>query len=733
MKINNALRNLLLLLALLAFPAITTAQSPELFSYQAVVRDAANEPMVNTPVAVIFTIHATTPGGAIVYTETHNTTTNSYGLITLRIGEGATSDDLGTLTWSDGYFFLNTNVNGDDMGTTQMVTVPYALYSDEAGNVFSGIYDDLTGKPDVTNWNTAYGWGDHGSAGYDEDETNELQDLNLTTNTLGLSGSTATVDLSPYLDSQWGHYADSIFFDVGNVGIGTNTPGSPLTVAGKLDNNQPIFEVINTNGDAVFSIYNDGSVDIRIMEDMFAKGPKGGFSIGGFSPTKGLAYQYATISPDSTMFFFRENEAKGPKGGFSIGGFDAYKGESEKYLEVRGGRSLGTGNNTFIGLDAGGDLGYESTSNTVIGTNAGYNLTSGASNNIIIGDSAGYKTTHGDDNVFIGRNSGAEMWNGYNNVYIGYRTGSEGHGQYNVFIGNEAGRYNEGGFGNTFMGNGAGKNITTGDMNILIGTQAGQNLNDGNENVIMGFGAGASSEDSDKNIFIGTSAGYFNSGGESNIYLGYQAGLINEGSNNILIGMNAGPNTGSNNILLGPSIGSGQTDLNYTLAIDRLGSVDMTDSFIYGDMFADKLQLNASTGIKTAPEVGYDLTVDGSISCFALLETSDARLKTNIQTIVNPLSKVLNLRGVTFNWNKEGVSQDKTSIGFLAQEAIEVIPEVVSKGSEFYSISYAPITALLVEAIKELKSENDKLKAEMNKIDQLQKQIDELKLLIGKE
>ncbi|MCD4769241.1 MAG: tail fiber domain-containing protein [Bacteroidales bacterium] len=758
MKTSNVLRNLLLLLALLAFPAITTAQSPELFSYQAVVRDAGNDPMVNTPVTVVFTIHANTTGGTIVYEETHNTTTNAHGIITLRIGDGTTSDDLGAISWSDGIFFLNTNVNGNDMGTTQMVTVPYALYSDEAGNVFSGVYDDLTGKPDVTNWNTAYGWGDHagagyltgesdpvffhsdaypittsgisrwdlaygwgdhGSVGYDEDETNELQSLDLTGNTLELSKSLPTVDLSPYLDNPWGYYADSIYFDVGNVGIGTTTPRSPLTVAGKLDNGQPIFEVINTNGDAVFSIYNDGSVDIRIMEDLFTKGPKGGFSIGGFNANKGLVRPYAKISPDSSMFFFNEDDTKGPKGGFSIGGFNSLKGESEKYLEVRGAMTGDVGNNTFIGLNAGGDLGYNSNSNIAIGTEAGSNLLASAEYNIFIGDSAGHTNSFGFENIYIGHASGKNCWAGYNNVYLGYNTGSEGHGQYNVFIGNEAGRANDDGYANVFVGDKAGKNDFEGYRNTFIGSQTGQNIVDGNENT-----------------FVGTSAGFLAEDGSGNTFIGYSSGTYNlTGSNNVFVGNMSGYNTeGSNNIFIGNGIGVSIPTSDYQLIIDTYVRPDPKLAFINGIMngTTKTLRLNANTGIKTEPEAGYDLTVAGSISCLSLLETSDARLKTNIQTITNPLAKVLNLRGVTFNWNKEGISKDKTSIGFLAQEAIEVIPELVSKGSEFYSISYAPITALLVEAVKELKSENDKLKAEINKIDQLQKQIDELKLLIGK-
>ena len=73
-------------------------------------------------------------------------------------------------------------------------------------------------------------------------------------------------------------------------------------------------------------------------------------------------------------------------------------------------------------------------------------------------------------------------------------------------------------------------------------------------------------------------------------------------------------------------------------------------------------------------------------------------------------------------------------MGFIAQEAVEIIPEVVDKSGEYYTMQYAPVTALLVEAVKEqqkmigeLKQENTKLKSELQKINDLQNQIDRLR------
>ena len=98
-----------------------------------------------------------------------------------------------------------------------------------------------------------------------------------------------------------------------------------------------------------------------------------------------------------------------------------------------------------------------------------------------------------------------------------------------------------------------------------------------------------------------------------------------------------------------------------------------------------------------------------------------ALLKQNIQNIPNALEKVRQLRGVNFEFkSKENFPAGK-QMGFIAQEAQKVIPEVVVEGDGMYGMSYAPITALLVEAVKE----------QQKIIEQLQSEIDELKTSIN--
>jgi len=92
--------------------------------------------------------------------------------------------------------------------------------------------------------------------------------------------------------------------------------------------------------------------------------------------------------------------------------------------------------------------------------------------------------------------------------------------------------------------------------------------------------------------------------------------------------------------------------------------------------------------------------------------TSDIRKKKNIETLDSALDKTLSLRGVSFTHNDTGTN----SIGVIAQEIEEVIPEVVSTDSDgIKSVSYGNIVGLLIEAIKEQQNEIDELKAKVYK------------------
>jgi len=115
------------------FSLILPAQSPETMNYQAVVRNASGQPVpAGTPVTLRFTIHDLTGNGTSVFTQTVQDTANQFGLVTAQIGR---TGNLATVNWGSGSKFLQveTDVNNtgvfSDMGTSQLISVPYALYA----------------------------------------------------------------------------------------------------------------------------------------------------------------------------------------------------------------------------------------------------------------------------------------------------------------------------------------------------------------------------------------------------------------------------------------------------------------------------------------------------------------------------------------------------------------------------------------------------------------------------
>jgi hypothetical protein len=116
-----------------------------------------------------------------------------------------------------------------------------------------------------------------------------------------------------------------------------------------------------------------------------------------------------------------------------------------------------------------------------------------------------------------------------------------------------------------------------------------------------------------------------------------------------------------------------------------------------------------SIGIgNTSPS--YKLHVTGDIYATSNITAySDARAKENIITIEDALNKVINLRGVYYN----KINESEKNIGVIAQEVLKVVPELVSyaKDIDEYSVKYQNITALLIEAIKELKKQLDEVKS----------------------
>lgn len=123
--------------------AVLIAQVPQSFNYQAVARNSAGNELVNQNLLVRFTIRDAQSGGTLLYQETHAKTTNQFGVFTAAVGSGALSIGsplFSAINWGGGarYLQVEIDITGQgnafvDMGTSQLLSVPYALYAANGG------------------------------------------------------------------------------------------------------------------------------------------------------------------------------------------------------------------------------------------------------------------------------------------------------------------------------------------------------------------------------------------------------------------------------------------------------------------------------------------------------------------------------------------------------------------------------------------------------------------------
>jgi hypothetical protein len=136
------MKNILLTLLVCFSLMKSNAQAPQGIPYQSVIRNGSGALLINQAVNVRFSIHDSTMLGTIVYQETHTTTTSNLGMITLSIGQGTPSTGMfSSINWGVNSKFMQVELdaaggnNYIDLGTQQMMSVPYALYAGSAGSL----------------------------------------------------------------------------------------------------------------------------------------------------------------------------------------------------------------------------------------------------------------------------------------------------------------------------------------------------------------------------------------------------------------------------------------------------------------------------------------------------------------------------------------------------------------------------------------------------------------------
>ena len=403
------------------------AQAPQKMSYQAVVRDATGALVTGSPIGIQVSILEANATGVVIYSETHSASTNVNGLMSIPIGGGAAvTGTFASIPWGANDYYIKTEIdptggtNYTVVGTSQFMSVPYALYAETSGNGAGpqgpagndGLdgADGADGVDGVDGVDGAVGpAGANGLDGLDGVDGNDgaqgIQGLTGATGPAGLDGNAGNVDADGDTKIQVEKNADEdiIRFDLGGQEKWVMEKNALMPM---------------NNGNSVFIGANAGaSDDLTNNENVFVGGYSGIFNVDG-------------------------------SGNVATGAYSMYSNTSGSHNTVSGAQAMN--DNTTGSL------------NTVTGRAAMYNNSTG-NNNVAMGYAAGHANTIGLGNTFLGYMADASSNSLVNATAIG--NGATVTSSNSVQIG-------DGTVTNVTLGVGKNVLLQTGNIKILDGSPA---------------------------------------------------------------------------------------------------------------------------------------------------------------------------------------------------------------------------------------------------------------------
>jgi len=742
-------------------PLQSIAQVPEKMKYQAVARDNGGNVLSNQLISFRISILQASSTGTSIYSETHQFTTNDFGLANLNIGNGTiVSGDFSIIDWSSDIYFLQVEMDETGgsayqlMGTSQLLSVPYALHAKTAESITN---------IDNSSWSTT------GNAGTDPAtnfigttdnqalifKVNNLQageiDPDLSNSFYGIeAGSSITTGYSNIANGTGALYSntdrsnlvavgDSALF---NNGIGVEVPlqGTGNTAIGSkaMFSNTTGLQNTATGSQAMFSnitgIYNtafgfEALYSNTNGEKNTAVGWKAMYSneSGTFNTATGVfalrlnttgyhnsASGYLSMSLNTTG---SNNTATGSRSLYSnsVGS----KNTAIGYYTLHSNQS--GSNNTAIGTKS---LYYNSAghSNIAIGARALY-LNYNRSNLVAIGDSALYyngvdatAANHAVENTAIGSKSMFSNTTGHSNTSIGYLSMySNLDGQSNTSLGHSALKFNTSGDHNTATGQASLYFNSSGHSNTGYGSISMFANTTGHNNTAIGYRAMNESTEGYENTAIGSNALLYNTTAGRNVAVGYEACHNNTtGFYNTAVGWGSGPAT--SNIKNSTAIGRGASTNAWNQI--RIGNNIVTSiggyagwTNISDKRFKKEIQ-NDIVGldfILALEPVSYQLDMDN-------LEESTGNQ--NISSSAHPETAEERDFNLQSKIEKGSIRQS----GFLAQDVEQAALSVgydfsgvdaPKNEDDFYGLRYAEFVVPLVKGMQEQQAIIEQLKNEI--------------------
>lgn len=492
---------------------LLSAQAPQVINYQAIARDAGGN-IVTNAIGIKFRILQGSTSGTLMYEETHTSSPSTAGVFNVGIGAGTiVSGSFTGINWQNGPYFLEVNIDPaggtsyTTVGTTQLLSVPYALYAEKAGNV---------------NINVGNG-------------------LSLSSGTLINTAPNQTVSITSGT----------------NITVSGIYPSYTISSTGSASTSVPNTSVTGT-GIATVTAAGTNTFNVAVQTPSL---------VGVGSTTVSGAFPSYTIStPSSGVSAWSILGNSGTVDGVNFLGTTDNKPLNFRVNNLKAGR-VDTIGRTHLGYKAG--LSNTDLGSTAVGYQTLMANTTGTAGTAYGFNSLRNNTT-GMENAAFGYNSSLANTTGNYNSAFGVYALQNNNGNDNTAVGNWTMRNLSAGYANTAVGSLAMMAATTGSYNTAIGygslnnnggglfqSALGYNAlksNFGGYNIAIGAEVLPSSTSGTANIGIGNGTFSTNISGVNNTGVGHAAGQFANGSGNVFLGYRAGQNeTGSNKLIIANS------------------------------------------------------------------------------------------------------------------------------------------------------------------------------------